>query len=637
MARDRGSSMEPGAARGPGGGWLLAVPLLLAAAAYARVLDGEFQLDDLHAVLGSPAARDLATALRQLPGALLQGGRPVADLTFALDHAVGGTAPRAYHLTSLAIHLGVGVLVYALARKVLRLAGAVSGPWTALAVAGLFALHPLQSQAVSYVVQRSEVLASGLYLLALLLLLEAERPGRGWRSVASWAGGLAAFALALGTKPIAVTLPMAWLLLAWMVPNPEGRRELASWPWRLAMAAPLVALDALGGLAVVRGLAGQTSAGFDMPGLSPASYFLSQWKVVATYLRLLAWPAGQNLEWDVPVARSLSDPGVVASGLVLLGLVTVAGAMFAWSRRRWNAGGAAGRVASYGVLWFFLVLAPTSSVVPLDDLLMEHRVYLASFGILLALGVGGERLLARLRWRRAVAAGLVVALWCALALALHRRNAAWETRLSMALDSVARSPRKARVHVNLGHALAESGDLDAAVREYRLALALVGEAPRNEALILRNLSAALASQGRWGEAEAALRRGVELDPANADVLTNLAIALGRRGDLDGAEGWARRALALRPEDGQALHLLGTVLLRRGDAARALEPLERAVRADPEDGLRRFNLAVAQERLGRVAEACASWRDVARLRAEPTVRAEADRRLAAAGCPATLPR
>jgi Flp pilus assembly protein TadD len=80
-----------------------------------------------------------------------------------------------------------------------------------------------------------------------------------------------------------------------------------------------------------------------------------------------------------------------------------------------------------------------------------------------------------------------------------------------------------------------------------------------------------------------------------------------------------------------------VLLRRGDAARALEPLERAVRADPEDGLRRFNLAVAQERLGRLAEACASWRDVARLRAGPPVRAEADRRLAAAGCPATLPR
>ena len=636
-ARERGASNEPGGARVLGSPWLLAVPLLLAVAAYARVLDGEFQLDDLSSVLGGPASRDLATAIRQLPGSFLRGGRPIADLSFAIDRAVGGGAPRAFHLTSLAIHLGVVVLAYAFARKVLRLAGATTARWTALAVAGLFAVHPMQSQAVSYVVQRSEALASGLYLLALLLLLGAERPGRGGRSVAAWAGGLTAFVLAIGTKPIAVTMPLAWLLLAGMVPDPEGRTRLATWRRRLAMAAPLLLVDAVGGLAVVRGLAGQASAGFDMPGLSPASYFLSQWKVVATYLRLLAWPAGQNLEWDVPLARSLSDPGVAVSGLALLGLLAGAGAMFAWSRRRWSAAGAAGRVASFGVFWFFLVLAPTSSVVPLDDLLMEHRVYLASLGLFLAVGVGGERLLARLRWRPAVAAALVVGLWCAFALALHRRNAAWETRLAMSLDSAARSPRKARVHVNLGQALAERGDPDAAIREYRLALALVGDLPRSEALILRNLSAALASQGRWDEAEDALRRGAERDPANADVLTNLAIALARRGDLDGAEGWARRALALRPDDGQALHLLGTVRLRRGDAAGALEPLEQAVRADPEDGLRRFNLAVAQERLGHLVDACASWRDVARLRAGAQVRAEADRRLAAAGCPPPLPR
>jgi protein O-mannosyl-transferase len=636
-ARERAAPTGPEGARASGSAWWLAVPLLLAVAAYARVLDGEFQLDDLSAVLGSPAARDLETAIRQLPGSILRGGRPVADLTFALDHAFGGGAPRAYHLTNLAIHLGVVVLAYAFARKVLRLAGAASERGTALAVAGLFALHPMQSQAVSYVVQRSEALASGLYLLALLLLLEAERPGRGWRSLAAWVGGLVAFVLAVGTKPIAVTLPLAWLILAWLVPDPEGRKGLATWRRRLSMAAPLLLLDLVGGLAVLRGLAGQVSAGFDMPGLSPASYFLSQWKAVATYLRLLAWPTGQNLEWDLPLARSLSDPGVVASGLVLAGLVSGAGALFFWSRKRWSAGGAAGRVAAFGLLWFFLVLSPTSSVVPLDDLLMEHRVYLASLGLFLALGVGGERLFARLRWRPAVAAALVIGMWCALALALHQRNAAWETRLSMARDAAAKSPRKARVHANLGHALGERGDQEAAVREYRLALALVGDTPRSEAMILRNLSAALAAQGRWDEAEAALRRGVERDPGNADVLVNLAIALARRGDQDGAEGWARKALVLRPDDGQALHLLGTVLLRRGDAAGALGPLERAARADPEDGLRRFNLAVAQERLGRLAEACASWRDAARLRATAQVREEAQRRLAAAGCPPGLPR
>lgn len=637
MDRGLGASPETRPAPGPRAAWLLSVPLLLATAAYARVLDGEFQLDDLRVVVAGPAIAGPAEALRRLPRALLHGGRPVADLTFALDRAAGGVAPRAYHLTNLGIHLGVVVLVYAFTRKGLRLAGAAAGPWTALAVAGLFAVHPLQSQAVSYVVQRSEALASGLYLLALLLLLEADRPSRAPRSAAALAGGLAAFALALGTKVVAVTLPAAWLLLAWMVPGEEGRRGLAGWPRRLLLAAPVVAVDVVAAFGAIRGLRGQPSAGFDVPGLSPASYFLSQWKVVATYLRLLAWPAGQNLEWDVPVARSPGDPGVGAAGAALLVLLGSAAALFAWSRRRPGAGGAAGRVASFGVAWFFLLLAPTSSVVPLDDLLMEHRVYLASWGLFVAACAGGERLLARLGWRRTAAAALVVALWGALALALHRRNAAWETRLAMAMDSVAKSPGKPRVHVNLGHALAERGELEAAIREYRLALSLVGDAPRNEALILRNLSAALAAQGRWDEAETALWRGVERDPVNADVLTNLAIALAHKGDLEGAEAWAGRALALRPDDGQALHLLGTVRLRRGDAPGALDPLERAVRADPEDGLRRFNLAVAQERLGHLAEACASWRDVARLRAESRVRAEAERRLAAASCPGAPPR
>ena len=640
MRRDAshaGDAPAPGIPPGSRVAWLLAAPMLLAVAAYARVLDGEFQLDDLRAVVGGPAAPDLAAAFRRLPGALAAGGRPVADLTFALDRAVGGVSPRAFHLTNLAVHLGAVILAYAFTRRVLRLAGARAEAWTALAVAGLFALHPLQSQAVSYVVQRSEALASGLYLLALLLLLDAERPGRGWRGAAALAGGLAAFALALGVKAIAVTLPAAWLLLAWMVPGEEGRKDLASWPRRLLLAIPVAAVAALAALVALRGLRGQASAGFEVPGLSPGSYSLSQWKVVATYLRLLAWPAGQNLEWDVPVARSLGDPGAAASGAVLVALLGGAAALFALARRRQSAGGAAGRVASFGVAWFFLLLAPTSTVVPLGDLLMEHRVYLASWGILAAACVGAERLLARLRWPPAAAAALVVATWAALALALHRRNAAWETRLAMAADAVAKSPGKARAHVNLGHALAERGDLDGAVREYRLALALVGDAPRNEALILRNLSAALASQGRWDEAEVVLSRGVERDPGNVDVLTNLAIALARRGDLDGAERWAGRALRLRPDEGQALHLLGTIRLRRGDASGALDPLERAVRADPEDGLRLFNLAVAQERLGRLAEACASWRDVARLRAEPGVRAEAERRLAAAGCPAASPR
>ena len=174
-------------------------------------------------------------------------------------------------MTNIAVHLAAAVLAFLVALRLLRLAGAARASGVALAVAGLFALHPLQSQAVSYIAERSEALASALYLLALLLLTEAERPGRAARSWAAYAGRLAAFAMALGTKAIAVTLPAAWLLAARVVPGEEGRSELARPLWRLAMAVPVLALDLAYTRAALGGLAGQRSAGFDMPALDPRS------------------------------------------------------------------------------------------------------------------------------------------------------------------------------------------------------------------------------------------------------------------------------------------------------------------------------------------------------------------------------
>ena len=351
--------------------------------------------------------------------------------------------------------------------------------------------------------------------------------------------------------------------------------------------------------------------------------------MVATYLRLLAWPTGQNLEWDLPVARSLGEASL-GSGLALAALASGAAAAWWWSRRRAGATAAAVRVAAFGVAFFFLALLPTSSVVPLDDLLMEHRVYLASFGIFLAVAVVGERA-ARFEVPPWATASAVAAVLLSLALALHARNAVWETRFALAADSAAKSPRKARPHVNLGHALDERGDYEGALREYGLALAHSGGAPKNEALVLRNLSATLAHLGRWGEAEEALRRAASRSPDSAEVQENLAAVRARLGDLDGAEEAARRAIALSPAAGTAFQVLGLVRLERGDATGAVEPLERATRAAPEDGARWINLAVAYARAGRRVDACDALRKAAE--SGGGLAQEAQRRASAAGCPA----
>ncbi len=544
--------------------WWLAAPLLLAVAAYARVLDGEFVFDDLTSVVGDPAVRDLGGALRGFLPALLSGRRPVTLLTFALDHAVGGLHPRAFHVTNLLIHLGVTALAFLLVRAALRLAGATRPTGLAVAVAGLFALHPLQSQAVSYVVQRAEALAAGCYLATLLFLLAAERRGPTARGVAAYGAAFATFVLGLGAKATLVTLPAAWLLLAGALPTAEARRALASWPRRLLLLVPFLAVEAAFVHRTLTRIEGSTDAGFAVPGLPAGTYVLTQCRVLLTYLRLLWWPAGQSADWAFPTSRSLAEPGVVMAGLALLALLAATVALWRWARLQpaGGADGVAGRAIAFGVAWFFVVLAATS-LVPREDVLVEHRVYLASLGIFMAASVAAERALSRY-WlaglqRRRAALLLVAAAWGVLAMALHRRNAVWESALALWGNAVEQAPHKPRARFGLGNALLARGDHEGAIAQYRSALAAVRpDAPVAEAPLQQNLGAALVRSGRPAEALAPLRRALELDPSSADAAVGLAVAALAAGDLAAAEDAAVLTLALAPGNALALRVLELV-------------------------------------------------------------------------------
>lgn len=552
--------------------WLV-VPLALAVLAYWRVLGGELVFDDLPQLAGNAALRDLGGVLRGFVPDLLAGRRPVTVLTFALNVATTGLDVRALHATNLAIHLGVTLLAFGFSRAVLRLAGAARPTGLAVAVAGLFALHPLQSQAVSYLVQRAEALAAGASLATLLLLLAAERSGRTARGALLLLAALAAFALGLGAKATLVTLPVAWLLLCAAVPTAEARARLASWPRRLLLLAPFAALVVLFGARTMARLEGSTDAGFAVPGLPAHDYFLTQWRVLLTYLRLLLWPAGQSADWAFPTSHALSEPGVLLAGLALLAIVAASLSLLA-SGRRWPDGDpdrAAARVAAFGVLWFFVSLAATSSFIPREDVLVEHRVYLASLGIFLSAAVGAERALAHLGLgepRRAVAAALLTgAAWLALAAALHGRNAVWERAEALWGDAVAKGPHKPRPRLGLGNALLARGDAEGAILQYREALASLREgAGAAEGPLRQNLGAALVRAGRPAEALEPLLRAVELMPRSADAALGLALAAWAAGELDAAEEAARLTLSLAPGQPLATQLLARAAeerLRRG--------------------------------------------------------------------------
>jgi len=614
---------------------LLAVPMLLAVAAYGRVLHGDFLFDDVRVVQRNPVLQELGGVLRGFWGNLLHGGRPTTELTFALSHAIGGPVPWAFHAVNLLLHLAVVVLVFFFTRAVLRLAGRGPGSGVAVAVAGIFALHPMQSQAVSYVSQRSEVLASGLYLATMLLLLEAGKPGAAMRRALAGVAALALFTLGMGAKAIVATAPLAWLLLLAMVPPSRAPGEPPRWRSRLLPFAPL----ALVGIFLVRGalraVEGRPDAGFSVPGATPGSYFFTQWRAVATYVRLLAWPARQNADWSFPMSRSMGEPAVLVAGAFLAALLASAGLLWWRSRRGDDLASAGGRAAAFGVAWFFLLLAPTSTFLPIADILVEHRVYLASWGLFLVVVLGGERLLARVApGRRILAAAISVGtVWAVLAVALHRRNAVWESDLALWSDVVEKSPGKARAHLGLGGAWMRRGDMERAAAAFDAGLSCVGsDAPALAASLLQNLGVAFIQLGRAPEAVAPLRRALEIDPGNTLAPVSLAVALWSTRDLDGAEEAADRVLARSPENPLALRVMGQVRLARGDEAGALPFLESAVRADPTDAILRFNLGGAYAGMGRTAEACAAWRAVLRLRAPGEVQEEARRNLAVLRCP-----
>lgn len=619
----------------------MAVLAAATVAAYSNSLDGEFQFDDTTAVVENLAIRDLGVFLR---GHFLQGfasgRRPVTDLTLAVDYALGGLDVAAYHATNVLLHLAVVALVFFFTRRTLRRLDFTDGDALSWWIAGLFALHPVHSQAVAYVAQRSEVLASAFYVAALLLLLHAEERRLTARGVAYYVAALLSFALGLGAKPVIATLPAAYLLygVCFSGPRADERAEAplrSPWPFRLALAAPFIAIAAIAVTIQLGGFRGSQEAGFGLTSMGPWRYFLTQLPVVVRYLRLLVWPAGQNLDYAFTLSDGLLELRTAASGIALAALAAGAAVLWRRSRSKDSEAAKAMRFASFGLAWFLLILSPTSSFIPIVDVIEEHRVYLASWGILSALaaaGVVGYRRCAgdSARARRGAVA-IVLGTWTALGVGLHLRNEVWRTRLSLWRDVVAKSPTKARAHSNLAGALSNAGDSAGAVEEYRLAMRYAEDGTVARSTIASDMGRALLRLDRVDAAISVLRGGLALAPGDGSLANSLAIALLSKGDLEGAGAYARQAVDRAPHSGTAHHTLGEALMAKGDFVGALQEFSVAASLEPNDPLHVYFIAVNQERLGLIPQACGSWGRLLALGGGTFGSAEARDRRAALGC------
>jgi tetratricopeptide (TPR) repeat protein len=509
--------------------------LLLGILAYSNSLHGEFVFDDLQQLSLNPAIRDLSSFLGP-SGYRSQPNRFVAYVTFALNHHLVGYAPFGWHVVNLAIHLANALLVWALVRLAFRSprlrtsALAPSAGAIAFAAAALFVAHPLATQAVSYIVQRITSLATFFYVLTVVLYLAWRlRPAARGR-VALYAGVLVASLLAFRTKEISFTLPLALVLVEWAFLEGDRRRWLPILPVAaLSLVIPLTLLDL--GKSAGEVLASADTTTRVQAAFSRFDYLRTQAVVVVRYLGLLVLPAGQVLDHDVQIRDSWLAPDVAGSALLIASLCALA-AWLAWRSRPGEARPAfdpSVRLLSFGIAWFFLTLSVESSVIPIADVMNEHRVYLPSAGLLPAAATAVALLFLRTDPRHvardtAIAGALAGAV---LGIATWNRNLVWRSEIALWSDVTQKSPRHWRALKNLATALFKQDRIPEAVAALRRHV----EVFPDEAVSHMQLGVGLYVARRPAEAEAELRRAVELGPEEPDMLFNLAfflLEMGRR-------------------------------------------------------------------------------------------------------------
>jgi Flp pilus assembly protein TadD len=563
---------------------------------YHGSFSGAFLLDDFYRITENQQIRRLWPPW----DVVARSSRPVVDLSLAVNYALGGLTLWGYHAFNLAVHLLAGLTLFGVVRRtlesrMLRDRYGRAGSWLALAIALIWLVHPLQTESVTYVIQRGESLMGLFYLLTLYCGIRGfESPhARLW-----FTASVGACALGMGSKEVMVTAPIMVLLYDRIFISAScGEIARRRWRFYLGLASTWGLLAALVATSRPEDSAGLTGT------LTPWSYAAAQLGIVVHYLRLSVWPHPLVFDytWRLP-----ESPFAVLPWAVMLGSLVGATLLALW-RLPW---------AGFWGVWIFLILAPTSSIFPIADLAFEHRMYLSLAGVVALVVMGAHEavgfLLRRLETpdalRRWLEVGLAVAVVAMLGAATIRRNQDYRSDLAMWTDTVARRPDNPRAHNNLGIALDRLGRTGEAIPHFAEAVRL--KANYVEARV--NLADALARQGRNKEAIAQYSQALRFTPDSASARHNLGVVLYREGLIDRAIAEYSEALRLRPAFPEAHHNLGLALAKQGRIDEAIAHLREAVRLRPDYARAHNNLGSLLYQRGQVKEAIAQFAEAVRL-------------------------
>ncbi|MBU0676275.1 MAG: tetratricopeptide repeat protein [Proteobacteria bacterium] len=546
-------------------GLLVVLPLLI----YVHTVDNELVFDD-GVVTSNPALRITSLTPQVIADVIMNPlptlrYRPVANLSFALNYYMTGDSVSSYRLTNIFIHITAAVFFYLLLSVTLTLPGIGekerSSPWLPLIVALIWAVHPVQTQAVSYLVQRMTSLVGlfclmSLYFYTLGRLAASTRGRFGFLFVSGFSA-----LLALGSKENAVILPLLILLyerfffrdLDW-----GWLRRTSGWILGCVLVLAGASILYLGSTPLTNLLAGYGERDFTL-----TERLLTESRVLWQYISLLILPLPSrlNLDYDFSLSHSLVDPLTTIPAIIGLVLMAVT-AVFIVRKER---------LIAFGLFWFLLTLLIESTVVPLE-IIFEHRLYLPSMFMMVVPVVVVSRLVADYRVRLTLVAVIVLlfSVWT------YQRNFIWQNGLTLWTDCVQKSPGKARPHNNLGNALMKVGDYNGARREFQAALAIKPDIAET----YNSIGILLYLTQKPDEAIGFFEKSLSLQKNNRGALFNLGNLMLEKGDLAAAKTYFREGTKVFPNDEKAFFYLGVVSERQGDFPGARDYYRKAIQLDP---------------------------------------------------------
>ncbi|MCX6234218.1 MAG: tetratricopeptide repeat protein [Bacteroidetes bacterium] len=593
------------------------VNLLIIAAAgfmiYSNTIKSEFHFDDLTSIIIQPRITTFKT-FSDVNYWVSISNRPVSELTFAVNYHFGHFNVIGYHLVNILLHVLNAWLVYLLILKLLSFRRLSDERITnnkyiiALFAALLFLVHPIQTQAVSYVVQRMTSLSALFYLTAVYLYilgrLEFVDKQRKFRSLILIF--LACFSGLLGvlSKQDTITFPAAFILVdLFFIRDKNGkfcRKYLIT----------IISILCLLVLAIF--ISGHVPTETD--AISHKDYLLTQFRVIVKYIQLVFLPVSQNVDYDFKISSAFWNLPVLGSFLLILALIALSVMLY---RKK--------RLISFGILWFFLTMSVSSSIFPIRDVIFEHRLYLPLMGFSIAVIYILVFLL--IEKRRRLLLILLPLIILVYAAATYKRNYIWKSEYALWKDVVTKSPRKARPWCNLGYVVLNMDSLEQAKRyfeqslqvdpHYPLALNNLGhtlqrkgdfqtalkyflqaiEQAPNYTNALNNTGCTLIDLDRAMEAIYYFNRAIASNPSYERSYYNMSLAYIDLGDMNKAVDYLLDYLKRKPDDIEALNNLGKCYFDRGDYVDALPVYQKALKRAPNDFVIINNMGNAYYKLG----------------------------------------